>query len=222
MDQKKIAKIISRLEKIESDQGVDVEHLLNLLKNGDRTLVKPLKDLSLKFGWESSNDKLHVPLATWTDVICFYFESGLSGLRELINKKDKTAEFALGVLEEIKTVESLSVLLNINDQFDLKNLSDLDIKFLQSYTNALSMISIKLDRKLINDKLYCTLIKTLKKIIQFSILSNNEIIRVNVVACMGRLGRLEEIEYLMNQKDFPEPYKDLKKAMIKCIRNAHR
>ncbi len=222
MKQAEISKIIRKLEKIEKTNGIEVEDILKLLKKGDQTLIQPLKELSSRLGWNPINEKSFIPLAIWTDIVCIYFEFGLDGLQRLLLKKDLISALALGVLEELKTVEALDVILSIESKLDLKTKDEKEIEFIKKYTYSLSMISFNLERLSINDKSYIKLIDTLKSIIEFSEKVNKEVIRASSILCMGRLGRLSEIDYLKNQRLFDYPYKGLTKRMINNIQNAYR
>lgn len=222
MEQVEISKIIKRLERIEKTNGVEVEDILKFLKNGDQTLVQPLKELSSRLEWKPINKQSYVPLATWTDIVCIYLEFGLSGLKELLLKKDKISEFVLCILEELTTVEALMTILSVAEKLDLTTNESKEIEFIKKYSYSLNMISFNIDRKNINDSLYVKLIDNLKNIIEFSNTIKNEVIRANCIACMGKLGQLNEIDYLNKQRKFESPYTGLIKKMTKNIQNAYR
>lgn len=218
MEQSEIVKIIKKLDKLENSKGVDVEDILKLLKKGDKSLVPPLKELSLKFKWKGINDDLFVPLSTWVDTICIYFEYGFSGLQVLLSKKDRTSEFALATLEEIKTIQSLEVILSVAHKL---NYVKEEIEFIEKYVYTLNQISFKVEKQNIDESIYSLLMNTLKKIIAFSETIDNESVRASSVLCIGRLGRLQEVDFLKSLKSFQYPYIGIESKVIKNIKRVN-
>lgn len=219
MEPKEISKIIKKLERIEnSEEGTNVEDILKLLKVGDKSLIQPLKELSNKFEWKPINNESFVPLATWVDIVCVYFDCGLSGLQEILNKKDKLFGLALGVLEEIQTIESLEVLANIACKLNFDANNNKEIEFIRHYSYSLNSILLGIQSKTIDDELYEKLNETLKNIAAYSEKIKNDTIKANAIACMGRLGRIEDIDFLKKLIPLEFPYKGLEKKMINNIK----
>lgn len=119
-------KLISKLRKAELKGGeVNVEDLLALLKLKDASICPELKRLKQDFNWKAvDNPENEVPLGAWADVICVYYERGFKALYSIAIQHTRLLGIVLGVLEEIKTEESLETVFSLFEFF-IQNKNDL-------------------------------------------------------------------------------------------------
>lgn len=121
-------KLIAKLRKTELAGGeVNVEDLLPLLELKDASICPELKRLKQEFNWKAvDNPENEVPLGAWVDIICLYYEQGFKALYSTAIQNTRILGIVLGILEEIKTLESLDTVFSlfkffIQDKNDLIN-----------------------------------------------------------------------------------------------------
>jgi hypothetical protein len=107
---------------------VEVEHILAVAAIGDPSMVRRLKALKQERGWPDrgriagSTNRI-VPLGRWCDYLCEFLEGGCRRMVDLaldpcevaIDREDGLAAggFALGILESVKTIDSIRSVLAI-------------------------------------------------------------------------------------------------------------
>jgi hypothetical protein len=99
-----------------ADNSLEVEHLLKVAAIGDAADAQFLRALKGEHGWSDTGRegrKLVVPFGRWADTVCRFLEDGYAGLVRLAEESAGAAEFCIGVLEEVRTPESVSTLLAI-------------------------------------------------------------------------------------------------------------
>jgi hypothetical protein len=93
---------------------LEVEHLLAAAKQSTPDLASELRLLSAKLKWPSEgllpDGSRVVPLAKWAEVVALYASGGYNSLTPVAADPANVA-FVLGLLEELKTREALSFLL---------------------------------------------------------------------------------------------------------------
>lgn len=119
---------LRRLRALAKKNDVDVEHLLAFAVLGDRAAVAPLQELKKQFEWHQlgripgSTDR-YAPLGRWVDYVCAYLDGGCERIVALALDREEQdvlredglspGSYALGLLEELRTPESVAALLHI-------------------------------------------------------------------------------------------------------------
>ncbi len=213
-------KHFKKLKKLEdSEEGVNVEDILKLLPLGDTTWIKPLKEFAIEAQWQPINKEHIVPLLTWVEMVCVYFEAGLEGLCKIIEKKDKYASFALGVIEEFQTLQALEHMVSLGNQINFSETTH--ITFLKRYTYSLNQISNGVSRDLITITLHDNLNELLKNIIDYAQVHQEDSMRASAIVCLGNCGTLEDIDFLKTLSPLDFPYKGIEKKMIRRIQKSY-
>ncbi len=105
---------ITSIKKRAKAGTLEVEHLLKEAKYPDEALAMALDELSAELQWHASGVQekggLHVPLATWAQVVSTYCREGFDGLIRL-SSEPGLATFVLALFEELKTKDALSALM---------------------------------------------------------------------------------------------------------------
>lgn len=99
-----------------ADHSLEVEHLLKVATIGDAADVPFLRALKDEHGWSDTGRegrKRVVPLGRWVDAVCRFLEEGSAGLIRMAGETTGAVDFCIGVLEEVRTPESVSALLAI-------------------------------------------------------------------------------------------------------------
>jgi hypothetical protein len=135
VDTKELGKIVKRFESKYKRGYLEVEDILKLAKIGDKTLIKPLKELALKLNWRPLNADLIVPFSAWVDIVCLYLEEGVAGLYEVLSKKNEFAQLALGVIDELKRQEGVEAMINLFERLELDG--DRDYDFMKKLVRTL-------------------------------------------------------------------------------------
>jgi hypothetical protein len=95
---------------------LEVEHLLRVLSTADATDAPFIRSLSTEYGWSVTGvvgRRRVVPFACWADAVCRYLEGGCAAVVRMSQESPSMIEFCLGVLEEVKTAESVSAMLEV-------------------------------------------------------------------------------------------------------------
>mgnify|MGYP000915859630 CR=1 FL=1 len=101
---------------------VNVEDILPLVKIGDTSICYDLLTLKEEFQWsEVGNVENQVPLGSWVDIICIYYRDGYGGVVKVGIENVQFLGIILGVLEELKTVESLNSVANLLEYYTRKD-----------------------------------------------------------------------------------------------------
>lgn len=90
--------------------------MLKVAAIGDAADAQFLRALKHQHGWSDTGRegrKRVVPFGRWAEAVCRFLEEGVAGLVRMAGESPGTAEFCTGVLEELKTTESVSALLAI-------------------------------------------------------------------------------------------------------------
>lgn len=105
---------IESIRKRARNNTLEVEHLLKEASHPNDAFATAIDELSAELRWpfagELHNGNPQVPLATWSKVVSTYCRGGFDGLVRLA-AEPQSANFVIGLLEEIKTSESLAALL---------------------------------------------------------------------------------------------------------------
>jgi hypothetical protein len=108
----------SKLSKKAANGTMEVEHLIFAAKHGDPSDCPFLTELSQQYHWPeitSSPESPHYPLGTWVTVICCFMKEGHAGLLKHCRENARHTDLAIGLLEEVKSSESVSTLLAIGN-----------------------------------------------------------------------------------------------------------
>ena len=121
--------LLNRLTRRAKADDVRVEDLIALAVLGDPSVVTVLEDLKRIHRWPDSglipgSSSRLVPLGRWCFYVCEYLRQGCERMTELaldareraLSRQDGLGDnggFALGILEEIKTVESFRAVIGI-------------------------------------------------------------------------------------------------------------
>src|SRR5262245_42286859 len=99
-----------------AENSLEVEHLLKVAAIGDAADAPFLHALKCEHAWPDTGRvgrSLVVPLGRWADTVCRFLEDGYSGLVAMAGEIVGASEFGIGLLEEIRTPESVSAVLAI-------------------------------------------------------------------------------------------------------------
>lgn len=107
---------VKALKRKAADNSLEVEHLLKVATLGDASDAPLLRQLKVEHDWSDTgregNDKV-VPFGLWCDVVCCYLKHGYLGIVEMAHHDEDLLDFCFGLLEDVKTLESVSALLAI-------------------------------------------------------------------------------------------------------------
>lgn len=93
---------------------LEVEDILNLASLNDPRFLPLLREVQQKFELtdsEAAGNLRVVPLGRWAEVVCTYLDGGCDAVAEYGRRSRKNSfYFAVSLLEEIKTEQSVSIL----------------------------------------------------------------------------------------------------------------
>ena len=221
-----LRKLFQKLEEMDDNNTLEVEHLLKLVHTGNSDFVKPLQALKKNHNWLSvkgnlvvNDDTRLIAFGTWTDIICEYLVKGINGLVECALKKDEFFSFTISVLEELKGIESFNALSTILLSCTLPQ----DEGFIMNIINATNMVaSFKNPPKIDNST---TALKTslcIQETIEY--FSNaqpkqNEKIALCLLSLRG-IGDESTIKFIQKLSPIVEPkyYAGTEKIVIRAIK----
>jgi hypothetical protein len=113
--------IISFLRNKAKKNNIEVEDLFVLIHLNDKSIIDEIQAISKKYNWAivencdilGTGKILEIPFATWVNHICSYLQNGIPALLEVGLKSQNEWNFAIAILEEIKTSESFTALFTI-------------------------------------------------------------------------------------------------------------
>jgi len=123
---------------------LEVEDILQLAKGGIKKIfVNDLKNLKI-IKVEGNEQKENQSINLWIDIIIDFFENGYQKLIEVAKAGDKKAVFAIGVLEETKTIEGFRSLIAILKNCSIENPVEYEIAVatISAINNMISFDSI--------------------------------------------------------------------------------
>lgn len=136
---------IRRITRKAKKNSLEVEDLLEVATIGsaqDATLLQKLKS---EHGWplQSGEGKNRVvPFGAWSDAICHFLEKQHEGLIQYAAAEPDSVTFCVGVLEAVKTVESVEAMLTIASSVESSSSSSHD-KLLKIVSGLNLLVSFK-------------------------------------------------------------------------------
>ena len=216
MDEDRVKRLIRGLRGRDKKGELEVEHILNLALSGDCSLINPLRELSAESGWIGINGDLIVPMAAWAEIVCDYFEGGITRIEQIVLRKDEYSTFALAVLETLNNQESAEALTRIlAESYPLRPEFSEYLKRVVGVFNLVvsfgkGVLLQQPERQIAKDFLGAALAMA-------DALGNNELIVQCVYAYRG-VADEETIFYLKQRPNLPLPYHDTIDEIIKQIR----
>ena len=113
----RLAKLRARARK---PHDVDPEHLIAFVQLGDPGAAAVLRELASAHAWRRSG-RGYVWLGSWVDAIATYLEGGVAKLEGAVRARSVPAEFALGVLEEVQSLDAVKAVIAIAVGAEKKN-----------------------------------------------------------------------------------------------------
>lgn len=119
---KRLASVDRQLESLKKKaqrNNVEVEDLLHIAVSGEAKAAPVLRALKNEYAWPEKNRSgrnLVVPLGGWVTLVCLYLEFGFDGVINHIlaeNCSSDERQMAIGVLEEIQTIDSAKALIRL-------------------------------------------------------------------------------------------------------------
>jgi hypothetical protein len=99
-----------------ADNSIEVEHLLEVAAVGDAVDAPFVRALKIEHGWSNTacvGSSRIVPFGRWADTVCRFLEDGYTGLVAMSVEAAGSAKFCIGLVEEIRTPESVFAVLAI-------------------------------------------------------------------------------------------------------------
>ena len=218
MDEDRVRQIIQRLRNRDKKGELEVEHILNLVRTGDAALVDPLRELSAASGWIGLNEELFVPMATWVEIVCEYFECGITRMEQIVLRKDEYSTFALSVLETLHNQESAEAL--VRSLSALREALPESVEYLREAVRIFNLVvSCGKDVPLPEPEPERQSAKACLQAIltEADALGDNELIVDCMYAYRG-IGDEETIFHLKQWPSLPPPYRDTVDMVVKRIR----
>ena len=194
---------------------LEVEHLLAEAKVADPGLPALLSELSAQLNWSPTqllpDGARAVPLGSWAKVVSAYVEGGFQDLLPLVASA-ATAPLVLGLLEELKTAESLSFLLDAYAINLRKPARDLNLSF--RVASALNlMLSFKPAAAYVRSQA--------ASIQEFLILlhgiARNEAERALALLALRGVGNAEAIFFVKSVSPLESPWAEVPGTVVRSI-----
>lgn len=206
---------IQTLRKKSRNGSLEVEDLLRAAVEKLPGLEAELKALALANGWAStaalSGDATRtVPFAKWAEVAACYASQGFTGLRELA-EDNQNIPFVLGLVEEVKTVESTAFVLELCERALGPTLSK-DVAFdVVSSVNAL--FSFKHAAPVSDEQAE----RFQRFLLALYPQAKSEVHRAKVLLALRGVGDQDAVQCIQSASEFAEPWADTKKAAQSAV-----
>jgi hypothetical protein len=190
--------------------AVEVEDILALAASGSREDAAPLRDLATQLEWSrgSGGHANQVPIGRWSDITCAFLEGGYAAV-ESFTCDSASLPFAVGLLSELKTPESIGVLNQLVDRFR-------DLEARTQIAGALNLICLR-GAPLLDSQALTATRAWLHELLAGAATSQA------IAACAPRkVGNTESIELLSQLAPLPAPWAGIEKQAIRAIRKRLR
>lgn len=200
--------------------SLEVEHILAAAVRRLPGLAEELKSLSHELGWKSEqlsqDGVLLVPLARWADVAAAYASEGFPGLSRL-SSDPGFGHFVIGLVEEIKTADSLNFLLTTFANVLESPAKDRFLAF--RLAQAINLwVSIPPPMPAVETQA----VKLRVFLEALYPLAESEAERALAVMALRGVGNEASIEFVAALPEFTNPWQQTKSATIRAIRKKLR
>jgi hypothetical protein len=211
------------LKRKAADDTIEVENLLALAVLGDAAAVPLLRELKAKHNWSDTGfegRRRVIPFGRWADTVCCYLESGCDGLVALAKgarTRKEFSEFCLGLLEELRTPESVRAVLTIAGPLVRRPARDVatSVKLAATLSNLVSLSG--------GDRLDATTEETVRGFVHTLLRAKlTETQRCLCVIALWAAGDESSIRLIEALPPFRHPWKDVGKRAVKGIRKRLR
>ena len=204
------------LRKKAKDGSLEVEDLLQAAIAGQPGLPEELARLTAEYGWQrhglQPDGTRIVPFAAWAEVASAYASGGIAALRALVQEPENIP-FVLGLLEGLHTNESVALVLEIYGE-NLTNpahATDLALQIASTFNLLLSFKPAAPvtthQAAAIQDFLFA-----------LYPLAQSPAERTTVLLALRGVGDSNAIRFVEAAADFPEPWQDTKKSVLRALR----
>lgn len=207
---------IATIRKKARDGSLEVEDLLQAAIERQPGLSEELHRLSVMHSWRAQglqpDGTRVVPFAKWAEVASAYASEEFAGLRE-IARNPENIPFVLGLIEEIKTNESVSFVLEISGQ----NLAK------PPQSGALAFRIASAFNLLLSFKHAAPISTTQARNIQDYLFTlypyaKSEADRAVVLLALRGVGDHEAIRFVESIQGLRDPWADTKESVLRAVR----
>lgn len=207
---------IATLRKKAKKGHLEVEHLLQAAIERQPGLSEELARLGATYQWKAqglqSDGTRVVPLAKWAAVASAYADGGFEGLRAQV-QEPQDISFVLGLAEEIKSADSVALILEICDLY-LKGAAteELAARIASAINLLLSFKQAPRVSPAQAEAIQSFLISIYPNI-------QTEANRATVLCALRGVGDQTAIRFVEAAAGFKEPWSDTKPAVLRALRN---
>ncbi len=207
---------IATLRKKARNGSLEVEDLLQAAVERLPGLSEELSNLATKHEWLAqalmTDGTRIVPFAKWATVASAYASEEFAGLRALA-RKTENIPFILGLLEEIHTNESVSLVLEICSCYltDLTQFKDMAFRATQTFNLLLSFkkaVPVTTVQAKAIQEFLCALYMH----------AEFESSRAHVLLALRGVGDNYAIKFVESSADFSAPWSGTKESVLRAVR----
>lgn len=207
---------IQSLRKKARDGSLEVEHLLQAAIERESGLAEELSNLSKKHAWQfeslQPDGRRVVPFDRWATVAATYASGGFPELRKLLDEPDNLS-FVLGLVESIKTSESVVFILDICNKY-LKDDPQSTIAAFQIASSFNLLLSFK-HAPVISDQQAKSIQDFLFALYPHA---KSQEDRATVLLALRGVGDHSAMTFVEAAADFTNPWAATKQVVIQAIR----
>lgn len=197
--------------------SIEVEHLLAAAKARIPGVGAELRRMQDEYNWSRRAfllDGTHVvPLGAWAEVAATYADDGLEGLHPLARQREN-AVYVIGLLEEIKSSEALDALLLMYG--DVVDSPGTDIETAARVANCCN-IMLCVGNRFEASETQAAMIR--RFLMTFIPVAQTETQKAVAALGLRGVGDKDSLAFVTALNNFSPPWTDVRKHVIKAIRN---
>ncbi len=208
---------------------MEVHHLLDFVRLGDPVAINELIELADAHRWPSrgripGSTERNVPLRRWCDYVCAYLRDGCEAIGQMALDPEEWALdledglepglFAFGVLEEIRSTESVAALILTTER--ALAMDECPDGVLQAAAGALCS-SLRGDPPALLDRQGRKRLRRVLHDLVARMASHSHLAAVYLA--LGAVGDIRSIEVVQERPALGSPWKGLEAQVIRTIRS---
>lgn len=200
---------------------LEVEDLIELAVAKNTDAIPFLREATEEYQWDdvvAAKTSNKVPLATWAAVVIAYLEGGHDALKQYVSSESgeylETSRFVIGVLDDIKSAETVKGIIVLFDKLILS--PDIDRELSKKLASAINLLLSFPPMIQIDDTDKIALRGFIHKFL--SLYGSEDSYRYTAFCALRGVGDLASIETIKSYPKLTGSYKGVESIVIKAIK----
>ncbi len=217
--------VIDELKRKVESNSLEVEDIIDLAVANNKDSIDFLKNSIKDYQWEDfleAKRSNKVPLATWSSIVIAYLEGGYKSLKRYVISESgdylDTSRFVIGVLENIKSRETIKEIINLFGELLLS--PNIDYELSKKLIKAINLLMSFPPAVEVDDKDKRILRFFIHKFLSFY--GDEDGCRYIALCALRGVGNSNSIEIIESYPKLTGSYKGVENVVIKAIKQKNK